>query len=127
MKNKKAPKKKITRKHLSVVARPWHGRATQHGQNGRAIWHSLAMPVLWLACVIFRPCTPVALPCLAFFALFVLFLVPRTSLYLYSSLESSPNATFSNKTRRFFLKAQKSRNISKTASKEANTSLSHLD
>ena len=68
-----------------------------------------------------------ARPCLACFVRVILFLVPRASLYLYSSPESSRNATFSNKTRRFFLKAQESRNISKTASKEANTSLSHLD
>jgi len=69
-------------------------------------------------------CMPV--PCSVFLCFVISWCsgLPRTSTL---SPESARNATFSNKTRRFFLKAQKSCTIRKTASKEANTSLSHLD
>ena len=56
-----------------------------------------------------------ARPCLRPFARFALFLISRASSNLYSSPQSSQNANFANKTRRFSLKAQKSRNVSKIA------------
>ena len=117
---------KLSRKQLDRRRTTWHGRARQHGLTvpGCTVvppstarpCHFSGRPVL----VALGRMTLDARPCLACFALVALFLVPRASLYLYSSPGSSRNATFSNKTRRFFLKAQKSRTISKTASKEAN-------
>jgi len=56
-----------------------------------------------------------ARPCLCLFARFALFLMPQASSNLYSSPQSSQNAIFANKTRRFSLKAQKSTNGSKIA------------
>jgi len=128
-KNKKLSEK--NREKPVNCRRPTVARLGRAGQHGRVVWHGLAVPVLWPACVNFpegaRPCTPIARSCLACFVRVVLLLVPRASLYLYPSPESSRNVTFSNKTRRFFLKTQKSCNINKTASEEANIYLSLLD
>jgi len=56
-----------------------------------------------------------ACPCRRLFVRVVLFLMARAASNLCSSSQSSQNAIFASKTRRFFLKAQKSRNVSKIA------------
>ena len=100
----RCPRKKIIANDLSPAAATLarSGRATSLA--GRVV------PVVGRATVRLHTC-----PCLASFARFALFLVSRASSNLYSSPQSSQNANFANKIRRFSLKAQKSRNVSKIA------------
>ena len=86
-------------------------RRTTMARLDRAHW----WPAGCAWCVSTRPCALTHARALACFARVALFLVSRASSNLYSSPQSSQNAIFANKTRRFSLKAQKSRNVGKIA------------
>ena len=92
------------------MARPCHiARSCSQARPDRAILlGSWSCMVFWRTAVRFG-----VRPCLRPFA--PLFLMSQASLNLYYSPQSSQNAIFGSKTRKFSLKAQKSRNVSKIA------------
>ena len=86
---------------------PWEKKIAKQLNPGRTTFGTVVPPSTARPYQFFGPPVLVALgrtvvhlnarSCLACFALVALFLVPRASLYLYSSPESSQNATFLTK------------------------------